>query len=269
MSQVTDDGGRTWHVVSRGASYIYDVAVSGTSDVWVLSGACAMGTCDIHVLFSGDGGRTWTRISSGDLKDLSFASASEGWGVGNLFPNGSQGIESTSDGGRTWRSVPVPCPPAAAAASDVTFVSSTQGWLLCTGEGGAGNEDRAILETTDAGRTWSTVAQSMLGGPASGSGLTISGYPTGIFFLPDGHGWMWAERGVGMQVTTNGGHSWRTIGTVPNGADTSMGSAWFLSDTTGFALLTNGNRQATQLIETLDGGMTWHVVHSWPWRTPG
>ncbi len=104
----------------------------------------------------------------------------------------------------------------------------------------------------------------MLGGPSSGSGLTTSGYPTGIFFLPDGHGWMWADRGVGIQGTTDGGHTWHARGTVPNGADTSMGSAWFLSDTTGFALLTNGNDQATQLIGTVDGGKTWRVIHSWP-----
>ncbi len=261
--ELTTDGGHTWSVVYRG-DFLYDVSVLDGGHAWALAGPCAMGTCHIHVLFSGDGGRTWAKRSTGDLKDVSFVSANEGWGVGNVFPTGSQGLESTSDGGRTWRSGPVPCPRPAAVATGVSFVSSTQGWLLCTGQVGAGNAERSVLQTNDGGRTWSSVAQAMLGGPSSGSGLTTSGYPTGIFFLPDGHGWMWADRGVGIQVTTDGGHTWHARGTVPNGADTSMGSAWFLSDTTGFALLTNGNDQATQLIGTVDGGKTWRVIHSWP-----
>jgi photosystem II stability/assembly factor-like uncharacterized protein len=261
--ELTTDGGHTWSVVYRG-DLLYDVAVLDPSHAWALAGPCAMGTCDVHVLFSEDGGRTWAQRSTGDLKDLSFVSANEGWGVGNVFPTGSQRLESTSDGGRTWRARPVPCPRPAAVATAVSFVSPTQGWLLCTGQMGAGNADRAIMQTTDGGRTWSTVAQALLGGPTSGR-LTTSGYPTGIFFLPDGHGWMWAERGVGIQVTTDGGRSWLTRGTVPNGADTSMSSTRILSDRTGLALLTNGNDQATQLIDTFDGGRTWRVIHSWPY----
>ena len=262
MVQITEDGGRSWHLSLRGDDHIYDVAVSGSSDAWVLAGPCAMGTCDIRVLFSGDGGRTWSKRSTGDLKQVSFGSAKDGWGVGNAFSIGSQQLEWTADGGRTWQSRAVPCPREAPTATDVSFVSAHRGWLLCTGEGSAGNEGRAILETADGGGTWSTVAEATAG--PSSSGLTTSGYPTGIFFLPDGHGWMWAERGVGIEATTDGGRSWRVAGTVPNGADTSMRSAWFLSDTAGFAVLMNGNAQASQLIETLDGGRTWHVIHAWP-----
>jgi len=147
-------------------------------------------------------------------------------------------------------------------AIDVSFVNPLHGWLLCTGVGGAGNENRAILETTDGGQIWTTVAEASLGGQSS-SGLTTSGYPTGLSFLPDGHGWMWADRAVGIEATTDGGRSWHVVGTVPNGASTSIGSVAFVSDTTGFALLTNGDEQGTQLIGTLDGGRTWRVVSSW------
>ncbi len=263
MVQVTEDGGRTWRVSLRGGDHIYDASVSGSRDAWILAGPCGMGTCTIDVLFSGDGGRTWTKRSAGDLKQVSFVSADEGWGVGNFFPNGSQRLERTTDGGRTWHSRAVPCPREVRTATDVSFVGPAHGWLLCTGEGGAGNEGRAILETTDGGGTWSTVAEA-IGGPASG-GLTTSGYPNGISFLPDGHGWMWADRGVGLEMTTDGGHSWHIVGIVPNGADESMGSAWFLSDTAGFAILSNGNSQANQLIQTFDGGQTWRAIHAWPY----
>ncbi len=260
MVQVTDDGGRTWHLSLREDDPIYDVAVHASKDAWVLAGPCAMGTCDIGVLFSGDGGRTWSRRSTEDLKQVSFVSADEGWGVGNVFANG-QRLARTSDGGRTWKRLVVPCPRETPFATDVSFVSSARGWLLCTGEGAAGNEGRAIMETTDGGATWNMVAEAAQG-PAP-SGLTTSGYPTGIFFLDDGRGWMWAERGVGIATTMDGGRSWLVVGTVPNGADESMASAWFVSDTIGFAVLMNGNAQASQLIKTLDGGRTWRVIHAW------
>jgi hypothetical protein len=305
----TSDGGRTWQKVLQPEDFVYDVAVYGSSDAWALTGPCAMGTCQIHVLFSNDGGRTWhqrsttdlksvsfvssddgwgvgnlfpdgsqriERTSDGgrtwhqrsttDLKSVSFVSSDDGWGVGNLFPDGSQRIERTSDGGRTWQGRSVPCPHLAATATDVSFLSLTRGWLLCTGAGGAGIENRAILETTDAGRTWTIVAEANLGGRSS-SGLTAPGYPNGIAFLPDGHGWMWAERSVGIEATTDGGHSWHVVGKVPNGASTSIGSVTFVSDTTGFALLANGDEQANQVIGTLDGGRTWHVVTSWAYES--
>jgi photosystem II stability/assembly factor-like uncharacterized protein len=265
MIQVTDDGGRTWRVSRRGHVHVYEVAVSGSRDAWVLAGSCAMGTCAIDVLFSGDGGRTWSRRSTQDLKRVSFVSADEGWGVGDLFPIGYQRLARTSDGGRTWQSRAVPCPRDTSLAIDVSFVNPARGWLLCTGEGAGGNESRAIMETTDGGSTWSTVAVAALESPSS-SGFTSSGDPTGIFFLPDGHGWMWVEGGGGgMEVTADGGRSWHLVGTVPNGSDQSMGSAQFLSDTMGFAVISNGNDQANQLIETDDGGRTWHVIHDWPY----
>jgi len=223
-----------------------------------------MGTCTIDVLYSGDGGRTWTKRATTDLKDISFVSATDGWGVGDVFPTGAQRLASTHDGGRTWQSHAVPCPAGADTATDVSFVSPLHGWLLCTGMGGAGNENRAVLETTNGAATWNAVAGAMLSGPTTGSGMSVAGYPTGIAFLADGHGWMWSDRAEGLLATDDGGHSWHVAGHVPDGASTTIGSAWFLSDTVGFAVLSNGDAQATQLIETGEGGQTWHVVHSWP-----
>ena len=77
---------------------------------------------------------------------------------------------------------------------------------------------------------------------------------------------MWADRAVGIEATTDGGRSWRVVGTVPNGASTSIGSIAFVSDTRGFALLANGDERAAQLIKTLDGGGSWRVVSSWPYE---
>jgi hypothetical protein len=265
--EATHDGGQSWQKVLRTEPSVYDIAVYGSSDAWALSGPCAMGTCQIQLLFSGDGGRSWTKRSTTDLKRVSFVSASDGWGVGNVFPDESQQIESTSDGGRTWHGRPAPCPQVAPMATDVSFVSPARGWLLCTGEGSAGNENRVVLETSDGGGTWTKVAEAILG-ERTASGLTSSEYPTGISFVDEGHGWMWADRAVGIEATTDGGRSWRVVGTVPNGASTSIGSVEFVSDSTGFALLANGDQQATQLIQTLDGGRNWRVVSSWPYEAP-
>jgi photosystem II stability/assembly factor-like uncharacterized protein len=263
--EVTRDGGKSWQKVFQPQDFVYDVAVYGSSDAWALSGPCAMGTCQIHVLFSGDGGRTWHQQSTTDLKKVSFVSPTEGWGVGDVFPTGSQRIAHTTDGGRTWQSRSVPCPSLAPFAMDVSFGDAARGWLLCTGVGGAGNENRAIVQTTNGGQTWTVVAEASIGGHSS-SGLTASGYPNGIAFLSDGHGWMSADRSRGIQATTDGGRSWRVVGTVPNGASTSIGSLAFLTDTDGFALLANGDQQVSQLIQSRDGGQTWRVVSSWPYE---
>jgi hypothetical protein len=274
--RLTSDGGTTWHQVERSAGEIFDVAIvppsvlshcvfacglpeGRSSWAWALQGPCAMGTCSVDVRYSGDGGNDWLTRATTDLNDVSFVDATNGWGLSKVFANG-QRIERTTDGGKTWRTSPVPCPSSAPTGVDVSFVEPQRGWLLCAGPGGAGNANRAVLAYD--GARWHVVSQAVLGGPRSG-GLTSAGYPIGIDFLSDGHGWMWSNRAVGLLATTDAGVSWHRVGDVPNGASTAIGSVWFLPDATGFAILDNGDAHVTQLIETTNGGRTWRVVQQW------
>jgi photosystem II stability/assembly factor-like uncharacterized protein len=262
--ETTSDGGRSWRIALRlGGDTNPDVEALDATHIWVLAGPCAMGTCDRTLRLSSDGGETWTRLSSGPFERISFASATEGWAVGHVFATG-QSLQTTTDGGHTWRSLPVPCPRSASTATDISFPAPGTGWLLCTGEGGAGNEQRAVLETTDSGGTWAIVAASSLGGPGR-SGLTTSGYPTGVTFDVTGAGWMWQDRGT-VLATGDGGRTWRSIGMSQPDVN-AVTSIWFPrtpSSTTqgrGFALRSRGD--VTELLVTSDGGNTWEQIARW------
>lgn len=267
LIEATSDGGRSFSIALRTDGPIADVDALDATHAWAVAGPCAMGTCERQMLFSSDGGRTWTRLSNGPFERVSFASATDGWAVGHLFPTLTQDLESTTDGGRTWRSLPVPCPQQASFATDVSFPAPGTGWLLCTGEGGAGNEGKAVLETRDSGRTWRTVAEALMGG-SSGSGLTIGGYPTGIFFGETGQGWMWEERGLAF-ATDDSGTTWRSIG-VSQPELNAVTSMWFTRDlaapnpadlSQGLALRSGGG--ITELLTSSDGGNTWIRVMRW------
>jgi photosystem II stability/assembly factor-like uncharacterized protein len=257
--EATDDGGLTWRVVLRSRTPISDIQTLGADLAWAITGPCAMGTCDRALLDSVDGGATWTRISSGPLERISFVSETDGWAVGHLFPAGPQQLESTSDGGRTWRHLSDPCPREATLATDVSFVTPTHGWLLCTGEGGAGEEGKAVLETMDAGRTWQTKAEiAPPPGRSVGTGLTITGYPTGILFLPNAYGWMWLQRGDVLE-THDGGQDWRALG-LSEFDVTEVTSMSLSASGTGFALRYGAG--TTELLSRSQGG-TWTTVRTW------
>ena len=261
LIQATDDGGRTWKTVLTAppaSAPIVDLDAVDQDHVWAVGGPCAMGTCDRKLLFSNDGGRTWTPIFTGSLEKVSFASASDGWAVGHLFPTGSQRLESTSDGGRTWRSTPVPCPRSVPFARDLSFISNgTQGWLLCAGEESAGQEGRAVLETIDGGRTWRTVAMAAPGSPNAGTGLTTSGYPTGIFFLSGG--WIWQDRGS-VLTSIDAGRTWTDAG-ISQPELNAVTSLWLTRDGRAFALRSGGGR--TELISSPWGVGAWITVTTW------
>jgi photosystem II stability/assembly factor-like uncharacterized protein len=261
MIQATDDGGRTWRVMMRSAGPLNDIVAMGPNHAWVLSGACAMGTCERDLLFSSDGGKSWARRYTGALERLSFVSPTDGWAITHVFPAGAQTLETTSDGGITWRAIRSPCPHVLSTATDLSFVSAAHGWLLCTGQAGAGQQAVEILETTDGGSSWLTVASSRApsqGASSSFSGLG-SGYPNSIFFLPDGHGWIGLNFDAMILGTQDAGRSWHRLGARLS--DYQAGPVWFVSDSIGFALAGSGDR--LKLVKTRAGGRTWTTVDSW------
>jgi hypothetical protein len=105
------------------------------------------------------------------------------------------------------------------------------------------------------------LARTGVPNPSAGEGgLSLTGYLPGTFFLPDGSGWMWTDRGL-FFATADGGASWQQRGNVLKPDVTHMASAWFLSPEDGFALLW---QQRWRLIETTDGGRTWSTIRTWP-----
>jgi len=253
---VTSDGGQSWQVVEQGGAGFWGVAVSGSTTGWAIkSSRCAFeggSDCVLTLLRTDDGGRTWKSLRRG-IAYVSFASTDLGWGLQGspAEPGRPDVIFTTHDGGEYWETMPAPCSGYTWEAGAVSLVSATDAWVACVGEPGAGQQMKSLFRTTDGGKTW-TPAGNLGGG----------GYLDGMFFLPDGHGWLWMSRGP-LLATVDGGATWSEINFVqPEVVEAH--SVWFASDQVGFVLLRDNNQRSWRLVKTTDGGQKWTTVQDWP-----
>jgi hypothetical protein len=170
----TDDGGATWSsraVPCAGAFALgAEVAASSTEDLWLLCGSQASAGSQSKQLFrSTDGGRLWVLAAAATglgtpapstvppdplpldgyvspftigHHNLAVAGTTTAW----LFPARAS-LYKTSDGGGSWASVPSLSANGfgSGGAGNVTFISSTQGWICSYGVG---------LWHTDDGVDW-------------------------------------------------------------------------------------------------------------------
>jgi photosystem II stability/assembly factor-like uncharacterized protein len=141
----------------------------------------------------------------------------------------------------------------------VSLVSPSQGWLLCTGQPGAGNQGKALYETPDSGTTWSQLLQVQLRGPPAG-GIASYGYPQGIAFASNGAGLLWESRGT-LYLTLNGGHDWTPLESVAR-PEIDFASSASVVPGRAFALLSQGNR-LYRLVATSNGYQGWQTIRRW------
>jgi photosystem II stability/assembly factor-like uncharacterized protein len=248
----TADGGRTWTVARAEVAPVVDVAVTGSADAWAVSSRCGSPPfeCQGTLLRSGDAGRTWRSAASGAFAP-SFATPAIGWAVSAVTGDLHADILATADGGANWRPISSPCKGERPTVRAVSLPTPARGWALCAGLPGAGQQMKAVYVSDDGGKTW-----RLAGDPGGG------GYAAGLFFRPNGVGWLWESRG-GMLATADGGRTWRPVG-VTRAEVVEARSVWFPSDRTGFALLRDNERRVWALDRTDDGGATWTTVHTWP-----
>lgn len=160
----TGDAGQTWStrpVPCTGPFALgAEIAASGTDDLWFLCGSQASGGDQSKALYrSSDGGYTWALSASATglgtpsppasdpntlplggyiapfsigHKNLAVLSPSTAW----LYPTRSSLLQTVS-GGHTWSPVPdlVAAGFGAGSPGNVTFISSTQGWICAYGVG--------------------------------------------------------------------------------------------------------------------------------------
>ncbi len=184
--------------------------------VWLL--------CDRNDLFvSGDEGLTWqTRHVPFDVKlrTITFLDSRRG------FIAGDEGtLLATEDGGKTWRSVPLPTQENLTA---IHFIGDS-GWLA----GWSG----VIFHSADAGRTWEQQESGIR------QGLE------GIFFLDANHGWA-VGWNAAMLRTSDGGRTWKKV-SVPKTVF-SLNSVFFRDVNSGWAVGFGGH-----ILRSRDGGLTW------------
>jgi photosystem II stability/assembly factor-like uncharacterized protein len=178
---------------------------------------------------------------------------------------GGQGIELTTNAGRSWTDV---TPPGLNVTGGTHWIngffalSPTRAWLVY---GGIEKGPQVIETTVDAGRHWSKVGV--------GNGVTAlpqSGCTLQFVTLRDGTcSDLWGAGGsmpIGIYRTANGGVSWRKIfqsttsttsntpGSIPFGCDKSI---HFESTTKGFVLFWCSGGTGAIIYETTDGGVTW------------
>ncbi len=95
-------------------------------------------------------------------------------------------------------------------AVDLTWISTEQGWALGTAAGCAGQRCATVLETTDGGRSWTTVADlhdCLLEAAPVGCPAGVPQVSQLRFATPD-IGYAYASDGGPFSMTTNGGLSW-------------------------------------------------------------
>jgi photosystem II stability/assembly factor-like uncharacterized protein len=137
----TSDGGRTWARVWQGAYKLHDLDFVSAQTGWALGDGILLGTVD--------GGQHWRTLGQprvGPLRQVHFASRTQGWGVAGGADQPVEGsipattLVHTSDGGRTWTALAAPAPP-----QTVCFTAPDDGWLA---------SDRGVWRSVDGGRSW-------------------------------------------------------------------------------------------------------------------
>jgi photosystem II stability/assembly factor-like uncharacterized protein len=252
----TSDGGRTYHDVLRTRRPI------GVLRTFGRHGAIAT-TVDGPSWRTLDRGRTWHRVASGSLSSYWLTSR-----IGVSFRSyvvrnqEHLALRVTHDGGRTWQRQPDPCEKAIAFNALADLVTPDRWWVACLGQGGMGNEDKAIFRTRDAGKTWEAGAATMLISHRRGQhgGISEYGYPAGLAFAPGGWGLLTETRGT-LYVTRDGGVHWRAEPRVARPELDFAGGAAAFQGGIGYVLLTD--HFAGRLLETRDYGRTWQVVRRW------
>lgn len=261
----THDGGRTWRRVSLYGSQT-TLSVVGSS-VWRIDSACRSSTsrCQLSLWTSVAGRSTWHLRSHPPVEpaigwSIARANADVAWVTGRAGPRANSmrlTFIVTTDGGRTWRRLPMPCNDTGFGAlyADIVPYTPTNLWLFCASEPGAGSQAKAVFRSSDGGHTWQIVARSSIFGDTRGDVGTM----TGVGYLNDAavtssrDAWVALSRDT-LVRTVDGGRTWHAA--IPiNMADPGgggVGPVEFIDPRHGWLL-----SFPTLLFRTSDGGRHW------------
>lgn len=190
-----------------------------------------------------DGGDSWFLISTKPIdgfympQHMIFHDDLHGWIVG-LFT-----VWQTVDGGKTWQislSISEISEPRVGRLYRGAFVDRAFGWLASSGP--------IVIRTTDAGRSWNTVAVS--------SDVTDL---HDIFFVDQNTGWAIGRPHGGIYSTEDGGTTWREK--LASSERSYLNSIFFVDRNEGWAVgwRSSGlvDTRTGIVLHTTDGGKSW------------
>jgi photosystem II stability/assembly factor-like uncharacterized protein len=281
----TQDGGQTWKLVPCPTDCALRSVCFVTDRIgWVAGGSTAAFTrLGVGViLFTRDGGVTWTDLARGrtglpQLHYVRFFSPGSGVVVGESTPNFPAGVISTADGGKTWQAVDGPLHDGWRAAD---FVSPTIGVAVGL-EGEAGRIDSGRVVDLRAGRFGLRglydvkLGRDDQGWMVGDGGLILRTHNRGVVWetppaqLPEdvrhlfnfhaiavrgGRLWVAGSPGSVVWHSPDGGRTWRAQTT---GQTAPLERIAFSTDECGCAVGAFGC-----ILRTQDGGQTWEAARA-------
>ncbi len=220
----TQDGGRHW-TSQPVPTPVEDLAIAGDT-VWALScppRSAQTNTCAPVVEQQLMGGGAWRRLplpASSTLLEprLHLVTSTTAVIVATLAgvaPGSAGRLLVTTDSGRHWAAQLLPRGPINWCNADATAFaagSATTWWLLCNGSAAAGSSQKALLRTTDAGGTWTTVAEVPdLQSPLPAGSLTAADTNDVSAASPT---LLWLATADRLTESTDGGQRWQTVASV-------------------------------------------------------
>lgn len=254
----TTDAGQSWT-----ASAPFELEFLGTSEYppmigfqdpdngWLLArhGPAGMHRYPVYLMRTADGGLNWEPLitpAEGGLQTchksgLQFADSMVGWATVSDCPVTAPELAMTSDGGRTWTSMPLPAPvnrpnlfeTEICQAHSPQLINPQHGALAVSCE--TGLKINLVYLTRDGGATWSSHLYQ-------GGELILINQRTAYAF---------GDQKIYQSI--DGGQNWEWVKTVQWDGQFS-----FVSDLVGWAVARTGDSLA--LVNTTNGAQTWGLL---------
>lgn len=276
----TTDGGQNWNV----KTFNNDEAILGIYFIdektgWVMTSDETNGNNQEKALYrTNDGGVNWKKMmqntgsistanatthaipQSGTLVGMSFRNAKNGFVT--LEDNGQPHLYTTSDGGESWMQGKELVSQAVKACTTLTTskpqffgTSKTKGWMNI---GCISNNATHYMGyfTNDGGKNWDVTPFNLK--PQTGINQAMG--PT---FLNETTGWS-IVNGI-VYRSQNQGKTWNALSqdatlkkTLVNYPE--LSKLQFFSKEVGWLLVSKNEERRSLLMQTTDGGKTWHVL---------
>lgn len=246
----TTDGGATW-AVQRLPARVVELADAGGS-LWALAcprvtGLACRPVLERMVPPAGQWRRVpLPRLLSGLDPKLALPSPRRAVLLAPAHAKSPAVLAITRDGGGHWAVRPAPRGPGGLCESYVGITTAGPGrwWLLCTGGAAAGRSTKALMRTSDAGRTWTVVAAATsLNAPARPGSLP---YENAVSIAAGSPRRLWITTPNGLAESSNAGVTWASVpGVRPQGTFATLdvwsaAAAWMLAPGTGLWHTTDG-----------------------------